>query len=203
MKAERQFFEKILESSTSGWSVEMSPSLELGNTGLAAFSTRIYLVDTQHGWACASSVQPTIFEHATDLVRTGKASIKVATDGLAGAILDLGAKSLGAEKLEQSFLEGATFASAVYLLGTSTFEKAKLFGGEGHWIVLAYKMRDDSCLLRPVFFKDNAPALLPLEEFKGLVRQVTALDSSGPATNVGRMIQSCGGAVFSASEFAP
>ncbi len=203
MKAERKLFEDLIASATSGWDVEISPSLDLGGVGLAAFSTRFYLVDTQHGWAFAASVKPDVFGDAATLVRAGKLSIKDATNNLGGAILGLGEQSLCPSKPDQSLLEAATMACAVYLLGTSTFEQAKVFNGEGHWIVLAYKMRDGTSILRPVFFKDDSLSYLSYTDLKGLVRQVTALDLSGPGTNVGRMIQACGGAVLSSSDFAP
>jgi hypothetical protein len=196
MQAETTFLNRIFSLASPTWSVHLSPDLMPGSVGVATHNAYLYAVDTRTAWVAAGAIQPEHFLLASKWAASNGMAPTALADAVGQSIAKLGASRPAADAPE---VRQCMELVAAALVHTRTFDQVRHTQDlSGHWVYVAYGMRDGSTITRPMFFRVPTVGLLPTPELLAKVRTVVQLDRE-PSTNVGRMLKAAGGAVLAKS----
>lgn len=197
MKNEKVFWESCNNTRSPGWDAKLSDHLTPGNMNLSDYDVYVYAIDTSTGWIAGGSLKSSEMKSIhLELSKSGL-NKKHAQDE-AGRLIILHGKSF--PSAESAETQACISASVRALTSTQTYNLALPGGLDGHWIYMAYKMRDDSIVTRPVFFKHPSSGFVPPEDLKNVMRKVFIKDTTDENTSVYQQLKASGG-IITSSEF--
>lgn len=191
-QGESLFWQQVADQLNPGWQIHFDAGS--APVSLAAQDAFLYLFDTSTMWLAAGATQTSEMLRARrDLQRLKLDPAGVA--GLAGdAVLHCGAANLSGdhEKVRQ-----AMTAAVCSITATATWSTVmdRIGTPAGHWIWIAYRLKNGETLGRPVY--GQAPrAFMQESALHRLIRTALASDLGNPRSAVHRQIAAGGGAVL-------
>ncbi len=191
-ESEDRFWSEVANQLNPDWEVHMGA----GETRvpLAAQDTFLYLFDTSTMWVAAGATQ------ASEMLRARRQVQKLKLEpalvaGLAGqVILDCGAAALPADHPDA---RRAMTAAICSITATATWSAVmdRIGSPAGHWIWMAYRLRDGDTLGRPVYGQ-GPRSFMQQEDLHRSVRTALVSDLGNPHSSVNQRVRAGGGAAL-------
>jgi hypothetical protein len=166
------------------------------------------VVDTSSGWICAGAISDKTMKDVARELATNPEKASNLCNVAGSLVVDAGKITPEADTPEaQNCLSaaiGAITQTQSYKLAT---QKDPNDGLNGHWLYVTYKLKDESLLSRPIFFRkpDIANGFAPMDVIIPLLQHVVDQDTKNAlgSTSIFRQITAGGGAQLAAEFGGP
>lgn len=195
---EHKFWTNVVQQVNPGWNIQLD-SDNAAQDLLSTHDTFVYLVDTSTMWVAAGATKSSELLHARRQLTKSKLNSGMVAGAAGNAILDCGAVQLAADHSQtHTALTAAIFAITASATWDVVMDR---FGSPaGHWIWLAYKLREGDPLGRPIFNQGQRAFLHP-DALTRSVRAGLSNDLANAQSSVNKRVRAGGGAELSESIF--